>query len=420
MKGRWMKRRKDRNLHVVREQEDPTDRIVREILEELNSEDGQYQDEEGRGRKKRTRWKLKFGLVLLAAAAVGVYLLVNLQTYSQVRITEVYENEGAANNNYREFEGGILKYSRDGISYLNQNGKEQWNHSYQIKSPFIELEQETGVIADKGGNDIFVIQKDGIKGEIHTAMPIEKISVSKQGIVSAVLKNDSSAEVICYDIKGNVLVEHKTSPAGTGYPLDVSLSQDGEVMQVLYFHTQDGKITSRVMYYNFGEAGEKETDNQVSGQEYENTVMATGFFMNQDTSAAVGDDCLVIYKGREIPQESVRVNIDKKIKNVFHSDRYIGLILKNEGKEGYELRLYSVDGKLVISKDFTGDYNNVKICKRQVIMFDGKECCIFMRNGIQKFVGEMEHNILEIFPIMGVNKYIVMSTDGMEKIRLVK
>ena len=238
MKGRWMKRRKDRNLHVVREQEDPTDRIVREILEELNSEDGQYQDEEGRGRKKRTRWKLKFGLVLLAAAAVGVYLLVNLQTYSQVRITEVYENEGAANNNYREFEGGILKYSRDGISYLNQNGKEQWNHSYQIKSPFIELEQETGVIADKGGNDIFVIQKDGIKGEIHTAMPIEKISVSKQGIVCAVLKNDSSAEVICYDIKGNVLVEHKTSPAGTGYPLDVSLSQDGEVMQVLYFHTQ--------------------------------------------------------------------------------------------------------------------------------------------------------------------------------------
>jgi len=32
----------------------------------------------------------------------------------------------------------------------------------------------------------------------------------------------------------------------------------------------------------------------------------------------------------------------------------------------------------------------------------------------------MDHNIMEIFPIMCVNKYIVMSTDGMEKIRLVK
>lgn len=417
-----MIRRKDRNLHVVREQEDPTDRIVREILDELNSEDDLQRDPDGPGGRTRRpgRWRLGFGIGLLAAAATGVYLLVNLQTYSRVRVTEIYESEGAANNNYREFEGGILKYSRDGISYLDPGGREQWNHSYQIKSPFIELEQESGVVADKGGNDIFVIQKDGIKGEIHTAMPIEKVSVSKQGIVGAILKNDSSAEVICYDVEGNILVEHKTSSAGTGYPLDVSLSGDGEVMQVLYFYTQDGKITSRVMYYNFGEAGEKETDNQVSGQEYEDTVMATGFFMNQDTSAAVGDNCLVLYKGREVPQETVRINIDKKIKSVFHSERYIGLILRNEGKEGYELRLYNVDGKTVISKDFTGDYSNVKICGRQVIMYDGKECCIFLRNGIQKFGGEMDHNIMEIFPIIGVNKYIVMSTTGMEKIRLVK
>lgn len=417
-----MIRRKDRNLHVVREQEDPTDRIVREILDELNSEDDLQRDTDGSGGRTRRpgRWRLGFGIGLLTAALTGVYLLVNLQTYSRVRVTDIYESEGAANNNYREFEGGILKYSRDGISYLDPSGKEQWNHSYQIKSPFIELEQESGVVADKGGNDIFVIQKDGIKGEIHTAMPIEKVSVSKQGIVGAILKNDSSAEVICYDIEGNILVEHKTSSAGTGYPLDVSLSGDGEVMQVLYFYTQDGKITSRVMYYNFGEAGEKETDNQVSGQEYEDTVMAAGFFMNQDTSAAVGDNCLVLYKGREVPQETVRINIDKKIKSVFHSDRYIGLILRNEGKEGYELKLYNVDGKTVISKDFTGDYSNVKICGRQVIMYEGKECCIFLRNGIQKFGGEMDHNIMEIFPIIGVNKYIVMSTSGMEKIRLVK
>ena len=43
-----------------------------------------------------------------------------------------------------------------------------------------------------------------------------------------------------------------------------------------------------------------------------------------------------------------------------------------------------------------------------------------MRNGIQKFAGETDNNIMEIFPIAGVNKYIVMSANGMEKIRLVK
>ena len=35
-----MKRRKNSNLHVVREPEDPTDKIIEEIMDELNSEDG--------------------------------------------------------------------------------------------------------------------------------------------------------------------------------------------------------------------------------------------------------------------------------------------------------------------------------------------------------------------------------------------
>ena len=35
-----MKRRKNSNLLVVREQEDPTDKIIEEIMSKLNSEDG--------------------------------------------------------------------------------------------------------------------------------------------------------------------------------------------------------------------------------------------------------------------------------------------------------------------------------------------------------------------------------------------
>ena len=235
--------------------------------------------------------------------------------------------------------------------------------------------------------------------------------------LGTVLKNDSSAEIICYDTAGNILVEHKTSSVGTGYPMDIALSKDGKVMQVLYFYTQDGTITSKVMYYNFGEIGRNKTDNQVYSQEYKDTVMVSGFFLDQGVSAAVGDNCLAIFHGKE---EKVLIAIDKEIRSVFHNENYIGMILKNEGKEGYELRLYNGDGKVVISKDFTGDYDNVKLCGRQVIMYEGKRCSIFLRNGIQKFEGEMENNIMEIFPVAGVNKYIVMSADGMEKIRLVK
>lgn len=53
-----MKRRKNSNLHVVREPEDPTDKIIEEIMDELNSEDGvtekEIQEELAR-RKRKTK-----------------------------------------------------------------------------------------------------------------------------------------------------------------------------------------------------------------------------------------------------------------------------------------------------------------------------------------------------------------------------
>ena len=55
-----MIRRRRKNLHVVREQEDPTDRIVREILDELNSEDGMQETREAQRERKKKGGKKEF------------------------------------------------------------------------------------------------------------------------------------------------------------------------------------------------------------------------------------------------------------------------------------------------------------------------------------------------------------------------
>ncbi len=414
-----MAHRKNKNLHVVKGPEEQTDKLVNRIMAEINNEEGPV-EKPARRRKKKTGKRAVICLFTTAAVVFAAFLFIQLQTYTSVTISDAYNDKSAASGSYEQFEGGVLKYSRDGISYLNQKGEEQWNQPYQIKNPFVEVNGTSAVVADKGGNDIFVFQKQGVKGEIHTTMPIQKLAVSEQGIVSVILKNEDAPRIICYDTAGNVLVEHKTSLTGTGYPLDVSISPDGEVMQAIYLYTQNGKITSKVAYYNFGKEGEGKTDHQVAYKEYENTVMAQGYFLSQDVSAVVGDNLVTFYKGKDIPKETAAVEIDKEIKAVFHNNRYVGMILKNKGKGGYELRLYNASGKKVMSRDFTGDYSNVKMCGSQVIMYDGKQCMIFMRSGVKKFQGEMENQIFEIFPITGVNKYIVMNANGMEHIRLVK
>lgn len=413
---------KRKKFRVLEKDQDPTDKIVDRILGELRKEDHpETEAMEEAKRQKRKRWK-KTGIIAgsILAASIGIYLLINLQTYTSVRTVDTYPVSGAASNEYKQFADGVLKYSRDGISYLDQKGSEVWNQPYQIQNPVVDVNETSGAVADKGGNAILVFNEEGLRGEIETDLPIEKISVSEQGIVSVILIDESSSQILCYDAAGNILVEHKTSVNGTGYPMDAALSSDGEILQVLYLYTQDGTITSRVAYYNFGQEGESETDHQVTEQEYKDVVMADGFFMNQSVSAAVGDNMLTIFRGKSVPEEAVKVEIDKEIKSVFHSQKYIGMILKNEGKEGYELRLYNDRGQMAMSEDFSGDYSNVKICGSQVIMYDGKNCSIFTRGGIQKFEGEMNSNILEIFPVAGVNKYIVMNENGMEVVRLVK
>ena len=416
-----MKQRKNRNLHVVRESEDPTDKRAGRLYGQAEVEvtEREIRAELIRqGRKRQQR--IAIVCIIIVIVSVMTYLLVSLQTYTKVRVSDTYPRKGASDNSYVQFLDGVIKYSKDGIAYMDQTGKEVWNQSYQIKNPMLDVNNKSVAVADKDGNDILIFQEEGLKGEVHTTMPVERISVSEQGIVSAILKNESAMKIMCYDIKGNVLVEHKTTLAGTGYPIDIALSADGNLMQVLYLYTQKGQIVSRLHYYNFGDAGERKTDHQVTAENYKDTILASGFFMNAETSAAVGDNRVVIYEGKDTPEQVANIKLDKEIKNVFHSEKYVGLILKNQGKSGYELRLYDKTGKVVLSKDFKGDYKHVKICNNQVIMYDGKNCNIYMKNGIQKFKGETDSNILEIFPVEGVNRYIIMSANGMEKVRLVK
>lgn len=393
-------------------------RIVRELKK---SDQPKTEEQEQFEKARKKRWK-KTALIaaVVAALAVGVYLLINLQTYTSARALDTYTVSGASGSAYEQFADGVLKYSRDGISYLNQHGEEMWNQPYQMKNPVVDVNGSSAAVADKGGNAVLVFNEEGVRGETQTNLPIERVRVSEQGIVSVILTDENEARVLCYDAAGNLLVENKTSMNGTGYPLDVALSPDGETMQVLYLYTEAGAVKSRVIYYNFGESGEEKTDHLVAQMEYEDTVMASGFFMDENISVAVGDNRLTIYRGGNVPEETENIEIKKQIKSVFHNEKYIGMVLKNEGKEGYELRLYNTRGQVAMSENFTGDYSHVKLCGSQVIMYDGKNCSIFTRGGIHKFDGEMNSNILEIFPVPGVNKYIVMNENGLEVVRLVK
>ena len=256
------------------------------------------------------------------------------------------------------------------------------------------MKDEAFAVADRGGNSILVFTEDGLKGEIETTLPIERIAVSEQGIVSAILRNENSPRILTYDAAGNILVEQQVTMSSMGYPVALDLSDDGNTLAVSYLYTEGTNMGSRVIYYNFGEAGQSKADNTVMSEEYSGTIAADIFFIGSDRSVVVGDNSFTIYRGLEAPEKENEVTLNREISSVFYSDRYIGFILLNEEKSGYEVSLYDRTGGQVMRREIPGEYNHVKIDGDEIIMYDGSRCCIMTDTGIMKFQGNLNAEAL--------------------------
>lgn len=375
---------------------------------------------------KMVRWyQLNEKNAQFAAAAAAVVLIVIIimrifHVYEGVRELADYSKKGTDNYYYAEFQDGIIRYSRDGVAYLDHKNDELWNQPGQIKTPDIIINDNAFVVVDNGGNTIMIFDEKGLKGEITTTLPIEKASVSEQGIVAVILKNEYSPKIMVYDIAGNVLVEVQAAALGTGYPVALALSKDANLLGVSYAIVEGTTLKSKLVYYNFGSVGQGKADNMVTSDTYEDVIIPYLFFVDNSTSVAVSDAGFMLYEGKQIPELAQKVDVEKEIKSVFHSQKYIGMILNNTGQAGYELCLFNLNGKQVMSEEFQGDYGQVKISDDKVIMLEGSRGCIFEIRGRMIFKGDLGMDTSEMVPLNGRNKYLLMNSNVVKKVRLAK
>ena len=366
-------------------------------------------------------WKRIFvAFLVVILILLGGFAVLRYVTYEHVNVVKTYENESASNAHYIQYANGILEYGKDGVAMLKENGEEIWNHPNQMNNPFVEICKEATLVADKGGTSILVFQKDGLKGEIRTTNPIEKATVSAQGIVAAILVNEEVPRVMCYDAMGNVLVEHKATLTSTGYPVDVALSQDGNVLMVSYIGVQGTTTKANVVYYHFGEAGADKEEHRVATMSYADSIAPVVAFLNKSISLTVTDHSFVLAKGMEEPEVVCEVELDKEIKSIAYNEEMIAFVLKNNTVSGYELRTYGLDGELLFQAEFEGEYSNLKVVDDKIILYDSSKCAIYNRVGVCKYAGNIELQILDIFPVMGIEKYNVISANGFQEIQLAK
>lgn len=360
-------------------------------------------------------------LIALVAAIAFVNSVINKEYkgYRVINSTETnYENTAS----YIQFSGNLLKYTPDGVSYINRNGDTVWSAGINMKMPIAVARGNYAVVADLNGNAVSVFSNEGQVSSLTMPYTICDVDVAKQGAFAVVLESDKTNYIKLYDKNGKDIYELQTTIDKSGYPIDIAISEDGKKLFTSYINMNGTTITNSLAAYNFGDVGQNaNADRMVGGYMFDSQVIPKVSFVSNDMVVAFGTNEVNIYAMKEKPGEKAKIKFDVEIQSVFYSEKYIGVIIKNDNPEDnylYKVKVYDLKGKLKFEYDIDFNYDNIFAGKNEFIISGGSDVLIMRKNGNVKFKGNLTGRIVNIVPTGNRLEYVVTYDNATEIIKL--
>ncbi|MBP3460663.1 MAG: hypothetical protein J6K58_15815 [Lachnospiraceae bacterium] len=364
-----------------------------------------------------------YRILLLIILIVAIFVVVRIQienkVYTDYEVVNSAESIGSSDSVIMAYNGNILCYSRDGISAYNSKGDQLWNQTYEMQSPVVCAAGEYVTAGDYKGNTIYVMNGAGPCGQISTNMVLLDVAVSEKGIVTAVLDDDTVTWLNVYTSEGENVVSFKTSMNQTGFPLKTSMSSDNRKMAVSYLKAGGNGINTSIAFYNFGDVGQNVMNKVVSGFDYDNMVIPFLHFVNENDVVAVGENKLLIFGGKEIPELKAEADIEENVEGIFWGDSCTALVYRNDdGEDKYRLDVYDLSAKLILSQTFDMEYSNIILNNGNIIIYNEASVCIWNKKGLEKYNGDLGGSIKAVIPTKSKTKYIVVRNEGLEIVKL--
>lgn len=362
---------------------------------------------------------LILALALIAAGAIYVYRLYN-KSYKSYEVINTMDNAVGNEAKYMRYGTSVIKYSKDGASAIDKDGNLLWNGSYEMNKPIIDTCGDYVVIADEGGKAFQLFDKKGFVGSISTLYNIDKAEVALQGVVAVLMEDEENNYITLYDQEGTSLAEIKTNMVEDGYPIDISLSEDGKKLITNYLSVNSGELTGITTFYNFGEVGQNWTDQIMGSYLFDGIVAPKVIFNNNDAACVFKENGFLLFHYMEEPGTPIEVGVDSNIKSILHNKNSVGVVLE-AGDSGYnELILYNLSGKKILDKKIDFNYNNIYMTEKEIIMYDNTSCIIMKLNGVVKFSHTFDTNINALYPINDLDRYFLISGSQIMQISLVE
>lgn len=377
-------------------------------------------DEKIRDHRKSIFWRTiwMFGILVVMLLAFGLW--ETLRVFEEYEVVNSAKRTDSEASKFEEFCGNIVKYSNDGIVYMDGENELIWNQSFEMNTPRMSKCGNYLAIYDMGGNDIFIISDHGVQREIETTMPIRKVSVAKQGTIAVLLKEDTISYVKLYDRKGKELVSGVFYGKQGGFPIDIALSYDAQKLAVDMVDVTDGSMKSTITFYNFGSVGQNEINNNVGMYSYSDVFIPSIEYISDEKMLAFGDREIIIYSGAQKPQISKEIFWEDEVDSIFYDQKYVGLVQDMHDELGTKhIKVYDLRGNCIMETDTTMVYDRIEfLSNHEVCLINKYECEIYTIHSIQKFTYSFDKEIYKIL-YKGIGSNYIFILDGAtEEVRL--
>ena len=373
--------------------------------------------------KKRIILRI-LGVLVLVALAVGIVMVVNaIGTYRGYEVVEETGVKNASMIYYVDYQEALLKYSKDGATYVDEKGEAVWNETFAMKMPKADVCNEYVAIADLNGNDVYIFDTEGKVSSTTLPYKICDIAVASQGAFAVILESEKENFINLYDRNGEQISEIQTTIDKGGYPMDIDLSVDGEKLFSTYVSLDGMTATNGLTAYNFGAVGQNENaERMVGGYQLEGTIVPKVEFLDNNTVCAFGDNQFIIYSMREKPSEKAKIAFEQEVRSVIYNESHIGVVVPNtdddKSEKPYVLELYNTNGRKMMTQKLEFDYKKVRMSNDEIIFTGGSECRIYTVSGKLKFAYEFSKNVVDLVPTGYSRRYIALYDSGSEVIKL--
>lgn len=372
-----------------------------------------------RSLKNNKKALMVLGFVFVLLILLALFLYNRYYKYDHYSVLSSVKLKSTEKSKFVSFGNFVVKYSNDGISYID--GEEvKWDEAYEMKAPIVDVCDEYLAIADKNTNDIYIYDKDGRCGNVTVNYPIVQVEISSQGIVAALQEEQNANYIEAYDIEGNQLISHKTLIDENGYPLNFSLSEDGEKMMVSYLAVNNGVFHNKVVFYDFSEDGE-EYKNRIAAsfEEYEETVVPKVSFVSSNKAVAVGENVISIYDVGKTPKLNKSIDVKHQIQKVFMNEDYVGITyLEGKGDSQSRIEVYNMNGTQVMSSSTSQMFQKIDFVDDNVLIYDDLNCKMISFYGVEKFTYTFNGEISSIIPLPQSREFLLITNTEIQKIRI--